>query len=63
MFVLGYAGWAAGQLDDEVTAGAWMPVPLSPAILYDTPFDQRWRAAFLSVGIDPDLWCFQTGEG
>lgn len=63
LFLLGYAGWAGGQLDDEVAAGAWLPVPLSPAILFDTPFSQRWRAAFLSVGIDPDLWCFQTGEG
>lgn len=63
LFLLGYAGWAAGQLEDEVEAGAWVPIPMSRKILFDTPFEERWRAAFLSVGIDPDLWSFQTGEG
>lgn len=63
LFLLGYAGWAAGQLEDEVAAGAWVPIPMSPKILFETPFEQRWRDAFLSVGIDPGLWSFQTGEG
>jgi len=63
LFLLGYAGWGAGQLDEEVAAGAWIPIPMSEALLFDTPFEARWRTAFLSVGIDPDLWTFQTGEG
>lgn len=63
LFLLGYAGWGAGQLDAETEAGVWVPIPMSERILFDTPFPQRWRAAFLSVGIDPDLWTFQTGEG
>lgn len=53
IMMLGYAGWAPGQLDDEIREGAWIPVDLDPALLYETPTDDRWAAALATLGIDP----------
>jgi len=49
---LGYAGWGAGQLEEEITSNAWLSVPASAEILFDTPFDERWEAAARMLGID-----------
>ena len=58
---LGYAGWGAGQLDEEMTRHGWFAAAGSPALLFDTPTDERWAAAFLSEGIDPRLLASETG--
>ncbi len=49
---LGYAGWAAGQLESELAANAWLSAPADPAIVFETPFEQRWRAAASLLGVD-----------
>lgn len=53
MLALGYAGWAAGQLDGEFTRGVWIPVDLDDEIVFDVPPEDRWRAALTRAGIDP----------
>jgi putative transcriptional regulator len=52
LMALGYAGWGAGQLESELIANAWLSVPASPAIVFDTPFEQRWMAAAALLGIN-----------
>jgi putative transcriptional regulator len=49
---LGYAGWSAGQLEKELAANAWLTAPADERILFDTPFEQRWRAAGRLLGVD-----------
>jgi len=49
---LGYAGWDAGQLEAEILENAWLTVPATAEIVFDTPFDDRWRAAAGTLGID-----------
>jgi putative transcriptional regulator len=49
---LGYAGWGAGQLEAELSANAWLSVPASPDILFDTPFEERWSRAAEMLGVD-----------
>lgn len=53
MLVLGYAGWGAGQLDDEIRQGAWIPVDLDDGVVFDAPYENRWQKALESLGIDP----------
>lgn len=53
LLTLGYAGWAAGQLDGEFSRGVWLPVDLDDEIVFEVPAADRWRAALLSAGIDP----------
>jgi putative transcriptional regulator len=50
---LGYAGWGAGQLDEELRAGVWIPADLDASILFDTSLDDRWARALRSLGVDP----------
>jgi putative transcriptional regulator len=53
LLALGYAGWAAGQLDGEFSRGVWIPVDLDDEIVFDTPPADRWHSALTSAGIDP----------
>lgn len=49
---LGYAGWAAGQLEQELAQNAWLTVPASAAIIFDLPWEQRLTAAMQLLGVD-----------
>ena len=53
LLALGYAGWAAGQLDGEFSRGVWIPVDLDDEIVFEIPAADRWHAALTSAGIDP----------
>ena len=58
---LGYAGWGEGQLDEEMTRHGWFAAKCSADILFETPTDERWAAAFQHEGIDPRLLANETG--
>ena len=58
---LGYAGWGEGQLEDEMTRHGWFAARTEPRILFETPTDERWAAAFKAEGIDPRLLTSETG--
>ncbi len=58
---LGYAGWEGGQLDQEMTRHGWFVADGSDSILFDTPTDERWAAAFKAAGVDPRLLSSETG--
>ena len=61
LIALGYAGWAGGQLDEEMTRHGWYAAEGSGDILFDIPADERWAAAFKQEGIDPRLLASETG--
>ncbi len=52
LIALGYAGWAPGQLEQEMADNAWLSVPAEEAIIFDTPYEQRWEAAAALTGVD-----------
>ena len=62
LVALGYAGWDAGQLDDEMAANAWLSIEASPEIIFDTPFEQRWQAAASTLGVDLSLLSTSVGH-
>ncbi|PIV32813.1 MAG: YqgE/AlgH family protein [Lysobacterales bacterium CG02_land_8_20_14_3_00_62_12] len=63
LLALGYAGWSAGQLEQEVLANAWLTVPLpEPALLFDIPIEQRWERAAQLAGIDLSRLSSQAGH-
>ena len=45
LIALGYAGWEAGQLEEEMLANSWLNVPATPEIVFNTPFEDRWDSA------------------
>jgi putative transcriptional regulator len=48
---LGYAGWSAGQLEDELAQNSWLTVAAKPSILFDLPPEERLPAAMQMLGI------------
>ena len=51
--VLGCAGWAGGQLEDEILQNAWLTGPVNEQIIFETPVDERWNSAMKRLGVDP----------
>lgn len=49
---LGYAGWTAGQLEDELAQNAWLTVPADLDIIFDLPPEERLAAAMQKLGVD-----------
>ncbi|HHH43022.1 MAG TPA: YqgE/AlgH family protein [Gammaproteobacteria bacterium] len=62
LVTLGYAGWGAGQLEQEMADNAWLSGPAHPDILFDTPDEERWKAAAASLGVDMDLLSGEAGH-
>lgn len=62
VIALGYAGWEAGQLEQELIGNTWLTCPADPQILFDTPFDQRLAAAAARLGVNLSLLTSQAGH-
>jgi Putative transcriptional regulator len=62
LFVLGYSGWSAGQLEREIKENSWLTVPADADILFHTPLEQRWHAAAMRLGVDMNLMPTQAGH-
>ena len=52
LVALGYAGWDAGQLEQEIQDNAWLTVEADNKILFDTPLNKKWEAAVNKLGIN-----------
>ena len=52
LVALGYAGWDAGQLEAEMLENTWLSVPATPEIIFDVPFEKRWKSAAHVLGIE-----------
>ena len=59
---LGYAGWAAGQLDNEMANNIWLNCPADEQIIFNTPTEERWKAAANLIGVDLSLLSSDTGH-
>ncbi|QWE25686.1 YqgE/AlgH family protein [Polynucleobacter sp. AP-Elch-400A-B2] len=66
LMTLGYAGWSAGQLEEEITLNGWMNVPLSQKqmveIIFDTPSSQRYDRTMSLLGFDPSHLSGEAGH-
>jgi putative transcriptional regulator len=52
VIALGYAGWEAGQLDEEMARNAWLTVSADERLIFETPVDERWQGAARLLGIN-----------
>ncbi len=62
LIALGYAGWGGGQLEDELSANAWLNGPATKAILFDLPANERWTASAQALGVDITLLSSDAGH-
>ena len=52
LVTLGYAGWGAGQLENEIAQNAWLTVNAAPQIIFDIPAEGKYDAALKLLGIN-----------
>lgn len=50
-FLSGYAGWAAGQLETEMSRGDWLVAPADPELMFSPESDTVWEKALQRAGI------------
>jgi putative transcriptional regulator len=62
LVTLGYSGWSAGQLEDELGRNGWLTVGADPAVIFDTPVGQRYDRALSLLGIDPRMLSQEAGH-
>ena len=53
ILALGYAGWAPGQLENEIQNNGWLNCPADPEIIFDPEVDRKYKRALGKIGIDP----------
>ena len=59
---LGYSGWTAGQLEEEISRNGWLNVDADPQIIFDTPVEQRYDKALSLLGIDRSFLMGKAGH-
>jgi putative transcriptional regulator len=62
LVTLGYSGWRAGQLEEELGRNGWLNVDADPAVIFDTPIEKRYGRALSLLGIAPHMLSHEAGH-
>lgn len=62
LFALGYAGWAAGQLENEIQSNGWLHCPTNATLLFDTAVEHKYEMALRTLGADIATLSGQAGH-
>ncbi len=62
LFILGYAGWEAGQLEAEIRENAWMIVDPDPDLIYHDDPGVKWDMGMAKLGFDPAMLSSEVGN-
>lgn len=62
LLALGYAGWAAGQLDEEIQRNDWLHVDCDLDLLFAVDLSAKWERALAKIGIRPEMLSGQAGR-
>jgi len=55
MLAVGYSGWGAGQIEEELQHNAWIVADADETLIFDTDLDGKWAKALASLGIRPEM--------
>ena len=59
---LGYAGWAPGQLENEIQANGWLSCPADPDLIFDQNLEDKYERAMSKLGVDPSFLVSYAGH-
>jgi len=62
MLALGYAGWSAGQLENEIQANGWLHCPPDLNLLFDADVEGKYARALAKIGVDPSHLVSDAGH-
>lgn len=60
--LLGYAGWGAGQIENEISQNAWLTCPASESLIFDGDLDTKYDRAMALLGISPSSLSSEAGH-
>ena len=53
ILAIGYSGWEAGQLENEIKENSWMTLPVESSFIFDEHVSNKWNEAYKIMGFDP----------
>ena len=59
---LGYSSWGQGQLESEISDNSWLTVAADPAVIFDTPVEQRYAKALELLGLESWMLSPEAGH-
>lgn len=62
IMLLGYAGWTAGQVEEEIIQNGWLTVPATSELIFETNHTKQYSAALASLGISEELLSAHSGH-
>ena len=63
LLALGYSGWGAGQLEEEIQQNGWLTADADEALIFGADREEdRWRTAIATLGIDPTMLSSTAGR-
>jgi putative transcriptional regulator len=62
LVALGYAGWAAGQLEDEILRNGWLTVEAQTDLIFGVPPEERYDRAMHALGVNAAYLSEQAGH-
>lgn len=62
LLALGYAGWAPGQLEGELSNTGWLHCPATTELIFNTKAENKYQRAFETLGINPHHLAAETGH-
>jgi putative transcriptional regulator len=62
LMALGYAGWAAGQLEDEISLNAWLVADADHSLIFDDQPEDKWARALNKLGVTPEFLTAASGN-
>jgi putative transcriptional regulator len=63
VLALGYSGWGAGQIEEEIKENAWLSCPADAEIIFDDGIETKYDRVMRSIGIDPAMLSGVAGHG
>jgi putative transcriptional regulator len=62
VLALGYAGWGAGQLEQEILGNVWLTCEADEDLIFDDDHDSKWRRALAKIGVTPERLSVLSGR-
>ncbi len=62
LLAMGYAGWGAGQLENEIRENVWLTCEADEELIFDGDHETKWARAVRKLGIDPKFLSAEAGR-
>ena len=62
ILALGYAGWAPGQLENEIQENGWLHCAADPDLIFGNDIEDKYSRALLKIGIEPGMLSNEAGH-